>query len=357
MASIKQRLADRVERIRRRRPLVDHLLSTLGHYGAVDGNGQAGAVTYFGFLSFFPILALGFFVIGLVAQIYPDARADLVTSIDKVLPGMIGTGEGQVRLRLFEDNAGTVGAIGLAGVLYSGLGWLSGMRNAFEAVFVLPRREQPGFVVGKARDLATLALLGVVLIVSVALSGAVAGFSAEILGWLGLDPDTFVPQAVVWLVGHTLAIVSTTLLLVAMFRLLADPQEPRRALVRGALLGAVGFELMKMLANFLIGHTKGQPAFQAFGVALILVVWINYFSRLVLYAAAWAYTSPVAVEQRARQAVIAPGAALPDTEHRALAPVGPAARARDARAEAFLLTAAAAVGAALAMAVRRLRAP
>jgi membrane protein len=36
---------------------------------------------------------------------------------------------------------------------------------------------------------------------------------------------------------------------------------------------------------------RGQPAFQAFGIALILVVWINYFSRVVLYAAAWAHTS------------------------------------------------------------------
>ena len=45
------------------------------HYGAVNGNAQAGAVTYFGFLSFFPILALGFFVIGLVAQLYPDIKA------------------------------------------------------------------------------------------------------------------------------------------------------------------------------------------------------------------------------------------------------------------------------------------
>lgn len=357
MASIKQRLTDRVQRIRERRPVVDHVISMVGHYNAVNGNGQAGAVTYFGFLSFFPILALAFFVIGLVAQVYPDARGDLVTAIDKVLPDMIGRDRGQVPLRLFEQNAGTVGVIGLVGVVYSGLGWLSGMRSAFEAMFVLSRGDQPNFVVGKARDLATLALLGVVLIVSVALSGAVAGFSAEILEWVGLDPETFFPQAVVWLIGHGLAVVATTVLLVAMFRLLADPHEPRRALVQGALLGAVGFELLKMLANFLIGNTKDQPAFQAFGVALILVVWINYFSRLVLFAAAWTYTSPLAVEQRVREAVIAPGAALPDAELRAPAEGSPGARARAGRADAFLLTAAAAVGAAVAMAVRRLRSP
>ena len=34
--------------------------------------------------------------------------------------------------------------------------------------------------------------------------------------------------------------------------------------------------------------------FQAFGIALILLVWINYFSRVVVLAAAWAHTSPEA---------------------------------------------------------------
>ena len=54
---------------------------------------------------------------------------------------------------------------------------------------------------------------------------------------------------------------------------------------------AIGAELLKWLSSFLIGLTKEQPAFQAFGIALILLVWINYFSRVVVYAAAWAFTT------------------------------------------------------------------
>ena len=45
-------------------------------------------------------------------------------------------------------------------------------------------------------------------------------------------------------------------------------------------------------------------------MALILLVWINYFSRLVMYSAAWAYTAPSARAQRAEEAMRAPGAAL-----------------------------------------------
>jgi membrane protein len=84
----------------------------------------------------------------------------------------------------------------------------------------------------------------------------------------------------------------------ALFRLLGRPHVPQLPLWQGALLGAVAFELLKQLSGVLLASTKEQPAFQAFGIALILLVWINYFSRVVLYSAAFAFTSPVAIAQR-----------------------------------------------------------
>jgi membrane protein len=311
MPSLKARVTAVVERLRTSYPWLDHALRMLAHYGAVNGNGQAGAVTFFGFLSFFPILALAFFVVGLLAQVFPEIRGQMADEINNLLPGVIGTGPGEIPLKTIEDYSGTVGVLGLVGVLYSGLGWLSGMRLALEAMFVVPRQEQPNFLFGKLRDLGTLALIGVTLLVSVVLSGAVTGFSGLILGWVGIDPDAAVPAVVLNIVGHALAIVASSVLLLTMFKLLlVDSHAPRAALLRGALLGAVGFEVLKLAANLLLAQTKGQPAFQAFGVALILVVWINYFSRLVMYSAAWAYTSPLALEQRTAEATRAPGAAL-----------------------------------------------
>ena len=60
------------------------MVRTQQHYSAVKGNLQAGAVTYFAFLSFFPILALAFAVIGYVSRIYPDAQQNLVDAIESV---------------------------------------------------------------------------------------------------------------------------------------------------------------------------------------------------------------------------------------------------------------------------------
>ncbi|MGN6578238.1 MAG: YihY/virulence factor BrkB family protein [Nocardioides sp.] len=303
MPSLKQRVTARVDRFRARHPKVDHVLAMLEHYGKVNGNAQAGAVTFFGFLSFFPILALAFFGVGLLAQVYPELRADIRVEIENLLPGVVGGGPGEIPLKTFEDYGATVGGIGLVAVLYSGLGWLSGMRTALETLFVLPPREQPNFVVGKLRDVATLLLIGLTMVVSVALSGLVAGFSESVLGWFGIGSDGVVPNILLWLVSHGLAIAASTALLLTLFTLLAQPHVPRRSLLDGAILGAIGFEVLKGVAYFLIAQTKSQPAFQAFGVALVLVVWINYFSRLVLYAASYAYTSPAAARQRQAESV------------------------------------------------------
>src|SRR6476620_2545123 len=98
MASLKERAAATLTRLREKFPWLDHILRMVQHYGAVNGNAQAGAVTYFGFLSFFPILALGFFVIGLVARIYPAIREQMAAEIDKMLPGVVGTDPTQIQL-------------------------------------------------------------------------------------------------------------------------------------------------------------------------------------------------------------------------------------------------------------------
>lgn len=332
MASLKDRLTQGFADLRERRPVVDHAVRAVQHFGKVNGTAQAGAVTFFGFLSVFPILALGFVVIGWVSAAAPALRDDLVTEVGNLFPGVIGDGPNEISLETFQNAANTVGIFALAGLLYSGLGWLSGMRFALRVMFAKGQDEKFNFVVGKLRDLLVLTLVGVVLVLSVALSGLVSGFSERIITFVGLDPDAFLPELVLRGIAYALAIGASTLLLVLMFRLLAAPHAPRISLVKGALLGAVGFEVLKAVAGLLIAQTKGQPAFQAFGVALVLVVWINYFSRLVMLAAAWAYTSPGAIEQRRREAMRAPGVALAENGSRA--PVrAPAAVARGVGSE------------------------
>ena len=288
MVSPKDRATTFLDRARARSRLLDHAISTQQHYTSIKGSFRAGAVTYYAFLSFFPILAVAFFVVGYVSQVFPNAQDNLVTALETILPGLIGEDPDQISLDAVEQAAATVGLIGLVVLIYSGLGWVSCMRDALNQVFEEPTELQPNFFLGKLRDLLTLAVIGVILIVSVAISGLVTGFSQEFLDLLGLDQG-LAPELALLVV--VLGAAADTLLFFAIFTLLVRPRLPQRSLWSGALLGAIGAGLLKWLSSFLIGFTKEQPAFQAFGIALILLVWINYFSRVVLYAAAWAHTA------------------------------------------------------------------
>ncbi len=295
------RIKQTVQSWRRRRPSVNHTLAAVEHFGQVQGSVLAGAVTYFGFLSFFPILALAFAVIGYVTAVYPDAEQALVEALNEVLPGLIGDQAGQIPISAFKSAKGTASIIGAAGLLYSGLGWLSGMRAALVAVFEIPPSAKRNFVLGKAVDLLMLLIIGLTLILSVAISGFVSGFAADILGWLGLDQ---LPGAdvVLWALGIALGIGASTVLFFALFRLLTDPPLPAKALWQGALLAGIGFELLKQLASLLIRQASSSPAAAVLGVSLVLLIWINYFSRVTVLGAAWAHTTPTAVERRRREA-------------------------------------------------------
>jgi membrane protein len=294
----------RIARLRERRPLIDHAVRMVEHMGEVQGTMLAGAVTYFGYLSFFPVLVIAFSVVVIVAQVVPEARNLLVTTLETIFPGLIGDGQRAViSITTFSDRAGTVGFIALLGLAYSGLGWISAARAGLQGVFKVPMQDRRNLVVGKVIDLMALVVIGVVLMLSVGLSSAVTTVTRDLLILLRFDE---IPGDAMLLLmrpfGVVLAVLASTLLFFTMFTLLTSVGLPRSAMVKGAFVAALGFEVLKLLASELIGLASQNPATAVLGTSLVLLVWINYFSRVLMVGAAWAYTSPEAQRIRDRQA-------------------------------------------------------
>lgn len=57
-----------------------------------------------------------------------------------------------------------------------------------------------------------------------------------------------------------------------------------------ALIGAVGFELLKLLLSGYIQGVAAKSMYGAFGVPVALLLWMNFTSKLVLFCAAWTAT-------------------------------------------------------------------
>ncbi len=273
-----------VERERFRYLWVDHLIRTVQRYHVRRGDRLAGALTYFAFLSFFPLLALAFALFGFVVTFQPDALATLIKAINAQLPGLAE----HLRIDQLAGARARAGVIGLLGLLYAGLGAIDALRTALRDIW-MTRRPEPSFLVAKLRDLVTLVLLGVIMLVSVVVSGFATGATGTVAGWFGLE-DSVLAEFTVRLAGAGASLLADLLIFIVILGWLARAR-PFRVAFKGALLGAVGFGLLKQLAALILSGTLHNPIYGTFAVIAGLLLWINLSSRLILYTAAWTATA------------------------------------------------------------------
>ncbi|MFD0883909.1 YihY/virulence factor BrkB family protein [Streptosporangium algeriense] len=285
IVAIRERGRAAITSERIRRPWFDHLIRTVQRYQLQSGDRLAGAVTYFAFLSFFPIIALAFAVFGYFLSVRPDAITTLQQAIDQYLPGLAD----QLPIKQIADSRGSAGVIGLLGLLYAGLGSIDALRGALREMSMTA--EPPlNFFLAKLRDLVSFVLVGVTMITSVLVGGVATqagGFVAEKLGL-----STSVAGS--WslgLLGLAVGLLADTALFVIILRWMGRSRQPFGVVARGALLGAVGFGLLKQLAALILSHTLNNPIYGVFAVMVGLLVWMNLSARVILYAAAWTETS------------------------------------------------------------------
>ncbi|NHC43934.1 YihY/virulence factor BrkB family protein [Motilibacter aurantiacus] len=292
MPAVVDKAKDTAHEVRTRWPILDHALRMNTHYGKVRGGALAGAVTYFGFLSFFPLIALAFSVVGFIADAYPDAQNSIQETLQDTFPSLIGTGEGQINVETFANAKAGAGLVGLVGLLYAGLGWLDALREALRQVWGLTTGGG-NFVVKKVMDVVVLVVFGTLVLATTTVSSFTTSLSGTVLGWFDLDGN--VGAAVLLRVlGVTIAVIGNTAVLLFVFTRLPGHRLPWRNTWHGALLGGIGIEVLKQLGTTLIGNTTSNPLYASFAVVVGLLVWINFISRVILYAASWAATGPKA---------------------------------------------------------------
>ncbi len=276
-----------LNRVREKRPSLDHLIRAAQRYKADTGDRLAAAVTFFGFLSFFPLLALSASLLTLVLG--DSAVTTVAQQVDEFSPGLAE----QLGLEdLLRDNTkvGVTGLVSLAGLLFAGLGWVDALREAVRTVW--HQNVQVGnFFKKKAVDVVILAGLGATLIFSLLVSAAAGAFTDVALELVGLE-DSAVAPVVVTVLGTVLALFTSTLLFLYLFIRLPRVQTPWREVLKGALLAAVLFEVLKRVGAVYIERTTENPLYGAFAVVVGLLVWINLVSRMLLFCAAWTVTGP-----------------------------------------------------------------
>lgn len=240
-------------------------------YKYIDDQGGylAALITYYAFVSLFPLLLLMTTTLGVVLAGHPDLQQQILDTAVSQVP-VIGEQLGQPQ----QLSGGVVAVVvGIAGALYGGLGVGVAVQNAMDTVWAVPKHRRPDPIRGRIRSLVLLLVLGTAAIATTAL--AAIGRSAEFLGWWG--KAGCVVAAV---------IINAGICLIA-FRVTTTRKLTVQQLLPGAAVAAVVWQLLQWFGAAYVGRTvTSASAINAvFAVVLGLLAFLFLVSVTLVICA------------------------------------------------------------------------
>jgi membrane protein len=268
------RVVDAVDAYQRTHRWLGFPLAVIYKFADDQGPYLAALITYYGFLSLFPLLLSLVTILGFVLEGDPHLQAKLIDSVLVQFP-VIGI---QLRENVQSlKGSGTGLAVGILGTLYGCLGAAGATQNALNRAWAVPRNRRPNPVVARLRSLLLLPVLGTGVLVTTALAGLTTGADAY-----GADVGTALRVAAI-----LLAVLTNVGLFILAFRVLTASEVPTRDLRIGAVVAGVGWQVVQILGTYFVTHTlRGAgEAYGVFGLVLGLMAWIYLLALVTVFAA------------------------------------------------------------------------
>ncbi|MEU3215596.1 YihY/virulence factor BrkB family protein [Streptomyces sp. NPDC006971] len=243
----------------------------------------AAAITFISFLALFPLIAVG---AAIGAALLTEGQ---LHRIENVLAEQVPGVSDQLGIADLVAHAGTIGVVAGAVLLFTGIGWIGALRDCLRAVWGIDDVDTGNPVVRKLKDAGLLLGLGGAALATLAISSA----GSVAVGWTArlLDiPDQGAGGVLLQVAALLVAVLADFLLLLYLLTLLPGVEPPRRRLLVAGVIGAVGFELLKLLLGGYMRGVASKSMYGAFGVPVALLLWLNFTARLLLFCAAWTAT-------------------------------------------------------------------
>lgn len=285
-----KRIAQRVQAI----PSIAHLIRAGERFNDRMGNQFGAAITYFSFLSLIPILMVSFATVGFVLASNPDMLTQLIDRIVNSIsdPNLALTLKNTVKTAV--EQRTTVGVTGLLIALYSGISWMGNLREAIRAqsrdVWERKPHEEEKIYFQYVRDFLSLIGLLIALTITMFLTSAAGTAQSAIVSALGLEGIEWL-RPLLRVITLTISISANYLVFLWIFMILPRHKPKHKALLRGTLLAAVGFEAIKFAMTVALPKLASTPSGAAFGSVIGLMAFFYFFARLTLFCAAWIATA------------------------------------------------------------------
>jgi|SRR5580658_5856818 membrane protein len=268
--SMVQKAKHTVDRFQQRRSWLGYVIGGWKKFGDDQAGNLAALVSYYAFASLFPLLLVLFTVLDLVLTGHPKLKNDLMHSAFSQYP-LIGS---QLRTHTHSlSGTGIALIIGIVLTLLGSLGVASAIQNAMNTVWEVPYTRRPGFPWSILRSFGLLLVIGPGFIITTTLS-SYAGGTGHLFSGVG---------ARIGAVLISLALNVGVFWLA--FRVATAAEVPMRDMLLGAVIAAIGWQILQYFGGYLIGHQlKTNSAYGTFGVVLGLLAWFYLQAQLTLYA-------------------------------------------------------------------------
>lgn len=252
----------RVDAYQRRHRWAGFPLGVIYKFGDDQGNYLAALITYYAFLSLFPLLLLGTSILGFVLQGNPDLQMQILDSTLARFP-VIGD---DLRQPGGLKGSGVAVAIGVMATLYGGLGVANAVQNALNIAWAVPRNRRPNPIMARLRSVLLLGFTGVAILLTTLIANAAAGVAAVGVG---------VHPGVSFLISLATVLVNGSIFTM-LFWLASAHQHRLRKDLPGGLFVAIVWQLLQYVGSAYVSQiVKDSSATSGvFAVVLGMMAWI-----------------------------------------------------------------------------------
>ena len=258
----------KVDAFQKRHAVIAFPFAVVKKFGDDKAGNLAALIAYYGFFSLFPLLLVLVTILGMILRNNPNLQQRIVDSALANFP-VIGT---QISRNIHSlEGSGLALGVGIALVLWSGLGVIKAVQTAMNTVWNVPFEHRPNFLTSTLRALIMLAVLGVLTLASAA-AGSVGAGSDH---WWSL------------VMGLAISLVLNFVLFMLAFRILTSEDLTWGDVMPGAVVGAVAWTALQAFGGYYVNHQLrgASEVYGTFAVVIGLLAWIFIGAQITLLAA------------------------------------------------------------------------
>jgi membrane protein len=260
-------VTSRLDGFQRRHRWIGFPVAVVYKYADDQGGYLAALITYYGFLSIFPLLLLASSGLGVVLQGNDELRLRILDSALSQFP-VIGDQLAEPRGL---EGSGVALVVAVAGSVYGALGAAQALQNAMNVAWAVPRNRRPNPLTSRLRSVMLLATAGIAVLATTLLS-AVSAAS----GGGGLD-------AGLRLVAILVSVAVNAVVFTLLYRFSTAHPLPIRDTAPGGIIAAVVWQLLQSVGAVYVGNVvqNASATNGVFAIVLGLIAWL-YVAATVL---------------------------------------------------------------------------